>query len=729
MFYNSTTLSDRSVSFSTFLRPNPMQNFFCLGGALMALAIVPCPPAPAQVFERVVSGVSVERNGQLLQFPFFGGLDGFLPQFVDLDGDADLDLFVLKPFSEPSGERFEGRLALFENIGAPQAYELRLLTGFYRRLDAQRWFYFLDIDGDRDVDLYHDNGDGGLTFHRNVGSTTRADFVLETQTVTDRHGAAMANEFTSIPTFADIDADRDFDFFSGVSIGTIALYKNAGNPAAPAFEFETSRWQDLLIVSGGVARSTATLFRHGASVIEFADLDGDEDNDFFYGDIFHTSVYHLGNRGTPRDPQVAITDTLWPPSQPVLTRGYNSPRFADIDADGDLDFFVASQNQTRDNFLFYRNFGNATMPQLQATTTSFLTMLETGSYSTPALADPDGDGDQDLLIGNVDGQFSFYENAGSTTTPAFRWRTDAFQGIRVGFAATPAFADIDGDGDGDLFSGSFLGNIAFYENRGTPQNPALVLRTAQLENIDVGNASAPHFADLDRDGDKDLLVGGSSPEAISIFENLGNANAPRFALRKQIRHTVPVGDGKPFLYDVNKDGILDLLVGQRNGRILYYHGTSAPGGDDFVLSQSVFAGIQVGAAAAPALVDLNGDGHLDLIVGEEAGGLNYFRGVAGSAVAAPQRVPGAFSLAVHPNPFYHELNISLRAEPTAATEPPQLTIYNITGARVAGMKMRNPNANFWTASWVVSELNLAAGLYFLKASWGGTQVTRKLLKL
>jgi len=708
-----------------------MKRFFRFSCAMMVLAMVPYQLAPAQVFERVVSGISVERNGQLLEFPFLGGLDRFLPQFVDIDGDADLDLFVSKPFSAKSGERFEGRLAFFENIGNPPIYQFRLLADFYHRLDVQRWFYFLDIDADGDLDLYHDNGTGGLAFHRNVGSAARANFVLETPTVLDRLGQPMANEVTSIPTFADIDGDRDFDFFSGVSTGTIALYKNIGTPAAPVFEFETSRWQGLVILSGGVAPAspaTTALFGHGTSAIEFADLDADDDNDFFYGDIFHPSVYHLKNNGTPREPQVAITDTLWPQPQPVLTQGYNAPRFADIDADGDPDFFAACQNQTQGNFFFYRNFGAATMPQWQVMTTSFLSMLEVGSYSAPALADLDRDGDQDLLIGNVDGQLIFYENTGSANAPAFHWRTDTFQGIRVnGFAATPAFADIDGDGDWDLFSGSFFGNIALYENLGTPRSPSFVLRATQFENIDVGNASAPHFADIDHDGDQDLLVGGSSPEAITIFANVGNANAPRFELRKQIRHAFSVGDGKPFLHDVNQDGIGDLLVGQFNGRILYYQGTSAASGDDFVLAQSEFAGIQVGAASAPAFVDLNGDAHIDLLVGEEAGGINYFRGIASSTVAAPRRAPGTFSLEAHPNPFHQHLEISLRAGPTATTEPPQLTIYNIMGSRVAEMKMKNLGADLWTAHWTSSESNLAAGIYFLRANWGGTQVTRKIL--
>ncbi|MDZ7343787.1 MAG: VCBS repeat-containing protein, partial [candidate division KSB1 bacterium] len=442
----------------------------------LLLSLIFSRAAAAQSFDRLIDGVPIERNGALIEFPFWGGLDRFIPQFVDIDGDGDFDLF----FSEA-----DGRLTFLENIGTPQAHRFRFITDHYERLEVNGWFYFVDADADGDFDLYHANGNGGLVFRRNIGSPSRAQFALVTHELMDSEGATVFSEITSIPTFADIDADDDVDFFTGLSLGTIVFYRNVGSPQMPLFKFETDRWQNLLIFSFGKAsRSSQPKIlpqqtAHGANGITFADLDADGDKDFFYGDLFHNSVYHLQNDGTPQEPEVtAITDTLFPPSQPLITLGFNIPRFTDLDADGDLDFLAACLNQDRNHFIFFQNAGNAAAPKLNLVTNNFLSMVDEGSNSAPALADIDSDGDQDLLIGTLDGQLIFYDNIGTASAPAFRWLTDAFQNIQlVEFAITPSLVDIDGDGDFDLFVGSFLGKLAFVENRGDAKHPNFILVT------------------------------------------------------------------------------------------------------------------------------------------------------------------------------------------------------------------------------------------------------------
>jgi len=675
-------------------------------------------PAGAQTFTRSAGGIAVERNGERFDLPFFGGLDRFIPQFVDLDRDGDVDLFI---------STADGQLSFLENTGTARAHKFRLLPDVLKNLNVQSWFYLADIDADGDFDLYHATGDGGLTFQRNTGSSLRPNFVLEMPTVVTADNQKMSSQITSLPVFADIDADGDFDFFTGIITGEIEFDQNIGSPAVPSFELITSTWQDLLIFSFGAALGKSfSNQQHGANAIEFADIDGDNDLDFFYGDFFHRGVYFLRNDGRPNDPKVAIADTLFPRLQPVQTSGYNVPRFADIDGDGDEDFFIACLRQNRNNFILYKNSGSATTPNFQLTTENFLTMIDAASNSAPAFVDIDADGDYDLFIGNSDGQLSFYENIGTTTAPAFRWIADTLAYIQpnLHFSAAPAFTDIEADGDLDLFVGSNSGRLIFYENQGSLRSPNFVLTTSAYENISVGGYSAPHFADYDKDGDADLFIGSVFGGAIHFYENAGTTSKPRFQFKKQIRHAFNVEYAIPFLHDWTSDGILDLMVGERSGALLYYRGVTA---DSFTFVQRDFAGIDVGFYAAPSFVDINGDRRVDLFVGEGDGGVNFFQGTGGSAVADSKTPPNSFELSAYPNPFHERLNILLQLDGAKMIEAPRGVIYNLVGARVAAFDMRFVQRGLWRMEWSPARLNLKSGVYFLQVNFGSAQLTKKIL--
>ena len=676
-------------------------------------------PVIAQSFIRSADGIPIERNGERLELPFFGGLDRFIPQFLDADGDGDFDLFISEA---------DGQLTFMENSGSSRAPKFRLNPDVYKNLNVSSWFYFVDIDADGDLDLYHANGDNGLVFRRNLGSRTRPNFVIETSAVVTGDNQKVVNQLTSTPTFADIDADGDWDFFTGIITGEIALYQNVGTRAAPKFEFATGKWQDLLIFSFGTAFHTALGKKqlHGANAIEFADIDGDRDLDFFYGDLFHKGLYFLRNDGAPNNPNVAITDTLFPRAQPIQTFGYNIPRFADIDGDNDQDLFIASLQQNRNNFLFYKNSGAATAPDYQLATPNFLTMLDAGSNSAPAFADIDADGDQDLFIGNLDGQISFYENTGTATSPAFRRMTDNVANIQpnLHFSATPAFADLDADGDFDLLVGSSFGRIIFYENQGSWLNPNFTFIASAFANISIGSSCAPQLVDYDSDRDFDLFIGASSGGGVHLYENVGTSSQAQFQFKKRIRHAFNVDDAIPFLYDSTGDGILDLFVGENGGAILYYRGVAA---DSFAFVQKDFAGLDVGFYAAPAFVDINGDRRVDLFVGEGDGGMNFFQGTGSSVVANSTTPPNSFELNAYPNPFRERLHISLRAAGKTAVASPQVIVYNLAGARVAAFALRPEQNKTWQSEWLPEKLNFPSGVYFLQVTFGSERINRKIL--
>ena len=676
-------------------------------------------PLLAQNFERVVEGVFFERNNQELALPFTGGLDSFLPQFIDIDADGDLDLFLSQP------DERGAQLSLFENIGAPQTHRFQLKPTLFDTMTVNTWYHFVDIDADHDFDLFHADGRNGMSFRRNIGSPELPLFRLEADTVVDVAGRKVVSEYTSVPTFVDIDGDDDYDFFYGNTLGFIVFYRNIGAPQAPNFFFETEEWEGVKIISGGLNVNNANSL-HGANGVAFTDLDHDGDQDFFYGDLFHKSVYHFRNTGTLQEPDVTLADSLFPQPQPVSTPGHNIPRFADIDADGDDDFFAAGLRQFQNNFFFYRNVGEPTRPQLKATTQNFLPLFEAGSYSAPAFGDLDGDGDLDLLVGNLDGQFVYYENRGTPNAPSFHWVADNFQNLRPNLFATssPALVDIDGDGDLDLFSGDYYGRIAFFENRGGAASPVFVLSTSNYQSLDVGNSSAPFFADGDRDGDFDLYVGAGFNGIVHLFINFGNARQPVFIKdpQKKIIAPAPADDAAPCLFDWDRDGLLDLFVGTRNGKVLHYRGAAAL--DSFVFVSSAFEGLDVGLNSVPRFVDWDNDSKLDFILGEQAGGLNYFRATSGNDVDEQSETPSTFALQAYPNPFSERVTIVFNANAARASLPPRLRVYNLIGALVAEMPLENLGAARWQAQWQPNALT--RGLYFLRVQWGEAQVTKKI---
>jgi hypothetical protein len=92
--------------------------------------------------------------------------------------------------------------------------------------------------------------------------------------------------------------------------------------------------------------------------------------------------------------------------------------------------------------------------------------------------------------------------------------------IDVGYNAKPTFADIDNDGDFDVFIGEFLGTVKYYENTGTVNHPIFEERIGEnnpLNDVDAGYFSSPTLIDIDNDNDLDAFIG--REDDIEYYEN------------------------------------------------------------------------------------------------------------------------------------------------------------------------------------------------------------------
>ena len=142
--------------------------------------------------------------------------------------------------------------------------------------------------------------------------------------------------------------------------------------------------------------------------------------------------------------------------------------------------------------------------------------ITVGNSAAPCIADIDGDGTTDILIGNSGGTIHFYENTGTNASPSYMLITTKFNSIDVGSDAIPFAADVDANGKTDLFIGNSEGRIFQYEfNPLTSQYDSI---SGSFQGINVKVNAGPAFADIDGDGDDDLFIG-NGKGGIYFYEN------------------------------------------------------------------------------------------------------------------------------------------------------------------------------------------------------------------
>ncbi|PXW89910.1 VCBS repeat protein [Nitrosomonas sp. Nm84] len=257
----------------------------------------------------------------------------------------------------------------------------------------------------------------------------------------------------------------------------------------------------------------------------FVDIDNDGDLDAFVGEVYgDTSFYR--NTGTANNPVFgpAITNPMG-----LSNAGfYTDPNFVDIDSDGDLDAFIGNSDG---NTLFYRNTGTAANPAFAAAVTNPFGLSDVGSQASLTFADSDGDDDLDAFVGNLNGNILFFRNTGTVNSPAFAAAvTNPFGLSDVGYQASPSFIDGDDDGDDDAFVGNLDGNILFFRNTGTVNNPVFAAASTNPFGLtDVGANANPTFADLDGDGDLDVFVGEKLGNTVFFLNDSSAAFLPSTA--------------------------------------------------------------------------------------------------------------------------------------------------------------------------------------------------------
>ena len=556
-----------------------------------------------------------DENGEQMDFPFLGGFNAPRPQFVDIDGDGYPELFVQENTDD---------LKFFDHHGWDAEPMLTWETDKFKDLDIGEWFRFVDMNQNGVMDLLTEQPYSYIRYYKNVGTKQKPQFVLATDSLKDVNGKPIFSDRQNIPNITDIDDNGKLDLFIGRLDGTVTRYESVGLDAneIPQFKLITEKFEDIEIV-----KQFGTL--HGANTMAFMDIDSDGDQDIFWGDFFEPSLLLLENRGSPSNPDFRSEPRPFPPNNPVQTSGYNASTLTHWGTDGRIALFLGvlggAYNATQtlgENFYFYDQIEGG---EFNLKSKKFLSTIDVGNESIVTTGDINGNGKKDLLVANkIDpGERNsslvyHYENRGSATEPAFHLVGPL--DLPDAYHYAPALADLNGNGLDDLLLGRWRGGVAYYRNTGD----GFELVEETLLELTRGSNATPELADLDGDGDHDLLLGSSSGN-IYYFRNEGTISEPDFQLVEsgfpgvEARHR-----SVPALYDIDGDGDLDLFLGSKVEGIVFFRNSGTPEKPEFRRELNPYS-FHVTQFSAPHFVDLRGDGIPEILSGNKEGGIIYFR--------------------------------------------------------------------------------------------------------
>ena len=740
----------------------------------------------AQSFHRI--NIPFEKFGEDLKLALAGGLN--TPQFseIDLNNDGVKDMYIF--------ERTGNVSLTFINNGTANEPDYEYAP-YHQQFfpDLQNWVLLRDYNGDGIEDIFAFSdvpGINGVIVYRGIYPNDHLEFErvhfvsddFDFDVIPYSTGGGFSNLYiTSIdyPAIDDIDGDGDLDILTfALGDGYVYLYDNRSvelgyDQDSLIYKLEDNCWgrfretganayvdlsPDIDSCMTGLVGAAAA-DRHSGSTLLTLDIDNDNDKELILGDLSLTNLNMLYNGGNNEVAFIMYQDTFTPEN----TLAANIPIFPasflmDVDNDGKKDLLaspnrvvspsLSTPSEDYESVWYYKNIGSNEFPVFEFIQKDFMVehMVDMGSDAHPVFIDYNADGLLDMVVGNNSffqpggekaPRIYLFKNIGTSSSPKFDLVDDDYLEFSqyaesdTTYAPAPTFGDLDNDGDLDVLIGEKSGGLYYGENIAEPGNP---IEFGNLQKgymgLDVNQRAVPQIVDLDRDGRPDIIVG-ELRGSVSYFHNEGTQNEPFFL--PNIDSNTPAGENiiilglidtkfgnsygsaTPVILDF--DGDYHIFTGSEAGYLMHYSNIDGNIDGIFTLETDFLGELREGFNTHPAIADINNDGILEMVVGNQRGGLSMFKtnlytdGTPVSTYYVYQKP----ELNIFPNPANELFTVEMK---NGNSNFVNISIFNAVGQEVL-------KDAFNSSSYQVNCNKLSNGIYFIRLEIGNDVIVEKVV--